>query len=182
MSEGPRCHVQILGDTTVLCCCFSRPGKANWVWIQGPFLLTKGAWDKIKRKEFIEPSCQTWSTAHHAATTTAWTIFANSRTLTIISSEIGTCALGSDNDKKNRPGLEDVAENEETKSRRSDLEEVTNQDEIEVEDCEHELDESMQGAASHICDWTDLQKDIKDHLKKNCKTLPLSQVNQFPII
>ena len=46
------------------------------------------------------------------------------------------------------------------------MEEVTNQDEIEVEDCEDELEESMQGAANHIHDWTDLQKDIKDHLKK----------------
>ena len=79
-----------------------------------------------------------------------------------------------DNDKETRPGLGDVAENEETKSRRSDLEEVTNQDETEVEDCEDELEESTQGAASHIHDWTNLQKDIKYHFKKNCKTLPLS--------
>ena len=73
-----------------------------------------------------------------------------------------------DNDEETRPGLGDVAKNE-TESRRSDLEEVTNQDEIEVEDCEDELEESTQGAASHIRDWTDLQKDIKDHLKKIAK-------------
>ena len=79
-----------------------------------------------------------------------------------------------DNDEETRPGLGDVAENEETESRRSDLEKVTNQDETEVEDCEDELEESMQGAASHIHNWTDLQKDIKDHLKKSCKILPLS--------
>ena len=61
-----------------------------------------------------------------------------------------------DNDEETRPGLGDVAKNEETKSRRSDLEEVTNQDETEVEDCEDELEESMQGVASHIHDWTNL--------------------------
>ena len=38
------------------------------------------------------------------------------------------------NDEETRPGLGDVAENEETESRRSDLEEVTNQNETEVED------------------------------------------------
>ena len=61
-----------------------------------------------------------------------------------------------DNDEETRPGLGDVAKNEETESRRSDLEEVTNHDEIEVEGCEDELEESTQGAASHIHNWTDL--------------------------
>ncbi|KAF8227164.1 hypothetical protein L208DRAFT_1405913 [Tricholoma matsutake] len=51
-----------------------------------------------------------------------------------------------------------------------------------LEDWEAELDESVQGPKSHAWDWTDLQKQIKDHLKKNSKTLPLSRLNQLLII
>ena len=52
----------------------------------------------------------------------------------------------------------------------------------ELEDWEADLDESVQGLKSHIHDWSDLCKQIKDHLKKNSKTLPLSRLNQFLII
>ena len=44
----------------------------------------------------------------------------------------------------------------------------------ELEDWEAELDESVQGPKNHIRDWTDLRKQVKDHLKKNSKILPLS--------
>ena len=44
----------------------------------------------------------------------------------------------------------------------------------ELEDWEANLDESVQGPKAHVRDWTDLRKQIKDHLKKNSKTLPLS--------
>ena len=54
--------------------------------------------------------------------------------------------------------------------------------EDDLEDAEDELEEGIQGPKSHIRDWTDLRKDIKDHLKKCSKTLPLSQINQLLII
>jgi len=40
----------------------------------------------------------------------------------------------------------------------------------------------VQGPKSHVCNWSDLRKQIKDHLEKNSKTLPLSQLNQLLII
>lgn len=55
-------------------------------------------------------------------------------------------------------------------------------DEDDLEDAEDELEEGVQGPKAHIRDWADLRKDIRDHLKKHSKTLPLSQINQFLII
>lgn len=57
-----------------------------------------------------------------------------------------------------------------------------NPNEEENEDWEADLDVSMQGPKAHVRDWTDLQKQIKDHLRKNSKTLPLSRLNQLLII
>jgi hypothetical protein len=55
--------------------------------------------------------------------------------------------------------------------------------EDEIEEWEGKLEEGLQSPKSHICDWADLRKQIKDHLKKkNSKILPLSQVNQLLII
>jgi hypothetical protein len=55
-------------------------------------------------------------------------------------------------------------------------------DEEDLEDWEAELDKSMQGPKSHIHNWSHLRKQIKAHLKKNSKSLPLSPLNQFLII
>ena len=44
----------------------------------------------------------------------------------------------------------------------------------ELEDWEADLDESVLGPKSHVHDWSDLCKQIKDHLKKNSKITPLS--------
>jgi hypothetical protein len=52
----------------------------------------------------------------------------------------------------------------------------------ELEDWEADLDESVRGPKSHVRDWSDLHEQIKDHLKKNSKTIPLSQLNQLLII
>jgi hypothetical protein len=52
----------------------------------------------------------------------------------------------------------------------------------DLEDWEADLDESVRGLKSHVCNWSDLCKQIKDHLKKNSKTIPLSQLNQLLII
>ena len=52
----------------------------------------------------------------------------------------------------------------------------------EVEDWEAELEEVIEGPKSHIQDWADLCTDIKKHLKKHSKTLPLSRLNQIMII
>lgn len=52
----------------------------------------------------------------------------------------------------------------------------------EIEDWEAELEEVIEGPKGHIRDWEALRTDIKKHLKKHSKTLPLSQLNQFLII
>jgi len=76
--------------------------------------------------------------------------------------------------------LADVDENESDAKNRNVPEADMNED--ESEDWESKLEEGLQGPKSHIHDWSDLQTQIKDHLKKNSKTLPLSQVNQLLII
>jgi hypothetical protein len=48
---------------------------------------------------------------------------------------------------------------------------VDNMNDEELEDWEADLDESVQGPKAHVRDWTDLRQQIKDHLKKNSKTL-----------
>ena len=52
----------------------------------------------------------------------------------------------------------------------------------DIEDWEADLDEGVRGPESHIHDWANLRKEIKDQLKKKSKTLPLSQLNQLLII
>jgi len=49
--------------------------------------------------------------------------------------------------------------------------------EVELEEDEDKIEEEAQGPKPHVCDWADLQKDIKDNLKKNSRTLPLSHIN-----
>ena len=60
-----------------------------------------------------------------------------------------------------------------SKSGDGDVSEVE-MDEEDIEDWEADLDEGVQDTKSHIRDWADLQKEIKAHLRKNSKTLPLS--------
>ena len=88
--------------------------------------------------------------------------------------------LSTDNEGATGPELADVDENEAEAQNGNVSEADMNEDEIE--DWEGELEEGFQGPKSHTCDWSDLQEQIKDHLKKNSKTLPLSQVNQLLII
>ncbi len=78
-------------------------------------------------------------------------------------------------------GLADVEEMDAGESA-CEIESPDNMDHDELEDWEVELEESIQGPTTHIRDWSDLRKQIKDHLKKNSKALPLSQVNQLLII
>ena len=100
-----------------------------------------------------------------------------------------------DNDEVAPVALADVEEGDAGNSDQEDkLSEVgSGVDKIKIEDdpedaednlegAEDELEEGVQGPKLHIQDWTDLQKDIKDYLKKYSKTLPLSQINQFLII
>jgi hypothetical protein len=54
--------------------------------------------------------------------------------------------------------------------------------EVELEGDEDDIEEEAQGPKPHVCDWADLRKQIKDNLKKNSKTLPLSHINQLMII
>jgi hypothetical protein len=54
--------------------------------------------------------------------------------------------------------------------------------EVELEGGEDEIEEEAQGPKPHVRDWADLRKEIKDNLKKNSKTLPLSHINQLMII
>ena len=52
----------------------------------------------------------------------------------------------------------------------------------DVKYTEDELDKQEQDPVEHICNWANLRKDIKDHLKKHSRTLPLSHINQLMII
>lgn len=53
---------------------------------------------------------------------------------------------------------------------------------VELEGDEDEIEEEARGPKPHVHDWADLRKEIKDNLKKNSKTLPLSHINQLMII
>lgn len=90
-----------------------------------------------------------------------------------------------DGEVERASGLADVEEVNAEKG--SDVESnsesaVNEMDDEELEDWECELEDSVQGPTSNVRDWLDLRKQIKDHLKKNSKTLPLSQINQLLII
>ena len=54
--------------------------------------------------------------------------------------------------------------------------------EVELEGDEDKIKEEAQGPKPHVHDWADLRKEIKNNLKKNSKTLPLSHINQLMII
>jgi hypothetical protein len=54
--------------------------------------------------------------------------------------------------------------------------------EVELEGDEDEIEEEARGPKPHVHDWADIRKEIKDNLKKNSKTLPLSHINQLIII
>jgi hypothetical protein len=90
-----------------------------------------------------------------------------------------------DNDAAAGPELVDAAENEHEadsglESRNGEVWEADS-NEDEDEDREHELEEELQDLKSHVRDWSDLRKQIKELLKNQGKILPLSQVNQ-PLI
>ena len=90
-----------------------------------------------------------------------------------------------DGEVERASGLADVEEVNAEKG--SDVESnsesaVNKMDDKELEDWECELEDSVQGPTSNVHDWLDLRKQIKDHLKKNSKTLPLSQINQLLIV
>jgi hypothetical protein len=50
------------------------------------------------------------------------------------------------------------------------------------EECESDLDEIVQGPSQTVHDWSKIRKDIKACLKKNQKSLTLSEINQYLII
>ena len=54
--------------------------------------------------------------------------------------------------------------------------------EIQAEDWEEELEETVHGPVSQVKGWDELRKQIKADLKKNSKTLPLSRLNQLFIL
>jgi hypothetical protein len=78
-----------------------------------------------------------------------------------------------DDEAQAASGLAD-ANKMDTEPKRGDLESLVDDiNDKELSDWEADLNESVQGLKSHVQNWTDLQKQIKDHLKKNSKTLPL---------
>jgi hypothetical protein len=78
-----------------------------------------------------------------------------------------------DNDAAAGPELVDAADNEHEadsglESRNGEVwEEDANED--EDQDQEHELEEELQDLKSHLCDWSDLRKHIKELLKIKAK-------------
>ncbi|KAJ7573601.1 hypothetical protein C8J56DRAFT_903250 [Mycena floridula] len=52
----------------------------------------------------------------------------------------------------------------------------------DAEAWEEELDEDVRDPKAEIKDWTELRKQIKEDLKWNSKTLPLSKINQLLIL
>ena len=51
-----------------------------------------------------------------------------------------------------------------------------------AEECESDLDEIVQGPSQTVRNWSDIQKDIKAHLKKTQRSLTPSEINQYLII
>jgi hypothetical protein len=98
------------------------------------------------------------------------------------SSVLSDPSTDNDSEAVTDPGFADVDENEAEAQNGNVSELEADMNEDEIEEWEGELEEGLQGPKSHIRDWADLRKQIKDHLKKNSKTLPLSQVNQLLII
>ncbi|KAM6493443.1 hypothetical protein JOM56_011577 [Amanita muscaria] len=52
----------------------------------------------------------------------------------------------------------------------------------EQEIYESDLEEAFQGPKCAMKDWSELRKQIKTHLRKHSKSLPLSKINQYLII
>ena len=52
----------------------------------------------------------------------------------------------------------------------------------EQENYESDLEEAIQGPKRAVKDWSKLRKQIKTHLAKNSKSLPLSKINQYLMI
>jgi len=52
----------------------------------------------------------------------------------------------------------------------------------EQENYESDLEEAIQGPKHTVKDWSELQKQIKTHLAKHSKSLPLSKINQYLMI
>jgi hypothetical protein len=89
----------------------------------------------------------------------------------------------SDGEVAEASGLADVDEID--AENLNNVESVSPEDDVndeELEDWEIELKESVQGLTSHVHNWSDLWKEIKDHLNTNSSTLLLSQINQLLII
>ncbi len=58
----------------------------------------------------------------------------------------------------------------------------TNLTEEQLKDWEAELDEDVEDPTKAAKDWRELRTQIKTHLKKNSRTMPLSQLNQYMIL
>ena len=52
----------------------------------------------------------------------------------------------------------------------------------EQENYKSDLEEAIQGPKYAVKDWSELRKQIKTHLAKNSKSLPLSKINQYLMI
>ena len=65
----------------------------------------------------------------------------------------------------------------------ADVQEVEHQTpEAEEEGYESDLEEAIQGPKKAIKNWSELQQQIKAHLAKHSKKLPLPKINQYLII
>lgn len=58
----------------------------------------------------------------------------------------------------------------------------TNLTKEQLKDWEAELDKDIEDPTKPTKDWRELQTQIKTHLKKNSRTMPLSQLNQYMIL
>jgi len=67
-------------------------------------------------------------------------------------------------------------------SDRNDEDGVGQMNDEDAEDWEAELDDSIQDTNTMIKDWMTLCTQIKTHMKKYLKTMPLSQLNQYMIL
>jgi hypothetical protein len=62
------------------------------------------------------------------------------------------------------------------------VQEVDDHPEAEEEGYESDLEEAIQGPKNTVKNWSELRNQIKIHLVKHSKKLPLSQLNQYFII
>lgn len=192
LSERSRCHVQINKNKQRYALAFRGQGKLAGFGFKAPAYSPRvhGTNTEGKRTsspiiaaELEQPIAQPPSQAEPLLPTSSLSQSSRARSASVLSDP------STDNDEETgRPEsrLGDVAKNEEetSGSRLSDSEGAAEPevDQGDIEGCEDKLEEGVQGATSHVCDWTDLRKQIKDHLKANSKTLPLSRVNQLLII